>query len=102
MRGKKRLIELSVSEEAELLELFKTSKQHTFRVRCHYVLLSNHGKTMTEIANIYATTRQTISKWFDRYESEGIQGLQTAKGRGRQRILRLDNETEVALSLIHI
>ena len=97
MRGKKRLIELSVSEEAELLELFKTSKQHTFRVRCHYVLLSNQGKTMTEIANIYATTRQTISKWFDRYESEGIQGLQTAKGRGRQRILRLDNETEVAL-----
>ena len=97
MQGKKRFIELSECDRTELLEIFKTSKQHTFRSRCHYVLLSDQGKTITEIANIYTTTRQTIRKWFNRYEQEGIKGLQTASGRGRHSILRSDNEAEVAL-----
>ena len=36
-----------------------------------------------------------IGKWLNRYKTHGISGLQTAKGRGRPPIIRIDNEAEV-------
>jgi transposase len=95
MRGKKRFIKLSGSER-EALELGrKKGKKSTFRQRSHYILLSDQGKTIVEIAEIYQVVRQSVSKWFDRYEKQGIAGLHTAKGKGRPAIVRIDNETEM-------
>ena len=73
----------------------KTGKKSTFRQRCHYILLSDQGKKVQEIANIYQVNRQAIANWFNRFESKGISGLNTAKGKGRPLIVRIDNETEV-------
>jgi len=94
MKGKKRFITLT-SLDLEALQLgFKKSKSSTFRQRCHYILLSNQGKSMTEIALIYAVSYQTVLLWFNRYEQGGIENLHTAKGRGRPSIFRLDNKQE--------
>ena len=96
MQGEKRYIELTTEEELRLEKGRKTGKKATFRERCHYILLSGQGKKVLEIADIFQVTRQTITRWFDRYEEAKIEGLHTAKGQGRNPIVRLDNESEIS------
>ena len=95
MKGKKRFIKLTSEDRASLEEGHKRGELPTFRQRCHYILLSDRGKKIGEISEIFEVNRLTIGRWFDRYEAEGIAGLHTAKGRGRPSIIRIDNETEV-------
>lgn len=95
MKGKQKYIKLDVASKKELELGFKSGKKSTFRQRCHYILLSSQGKKMSEIAEIYQVRYETILKWIHRYEQGGIENLQTAKGKGRRPIIRIDNEVEV-------
>ena len=95
MKGKKRFIKLTKQERNWLEKGRKMGKKATFRQRCHYILLSDQGKEVQQIADIYQVSRQAITGWFDRFESGGISGLHTAKGKGRPPIIRIDNETEI-------
>jgi len=95
MKGKKRFIKLTKQERNWLEKGRKTGKKATFRQRCHYILLSDQDKEVQQIADIYQVSRQAITGWFDRFESSGISGLHTAKGKGRPPIIRIDNEVEI-------
>jgi transposase len=95
MQGKKRFIILNSDEESALELGWKKGKKMTFRHRCHYILLSSQGKTISEISSFYGVTRQSISQWFTNYEQKGIEGLHTSKGQGRPPILRIDNQVEM-------
>lgn len=95
MRGKNRFIKLSSSERIKLEDGRKNGKKSTFRQRCHYILLSDQGKRVQEIAEIYQVSRQVVTGWFNRYEAGGLEGLRTKKGGGRPRIIKLDNEEHV-------
>lgn len=92
MSRRKRYVELSPEARLSLEEGQKHGKTNTFRERCHYLLLSDQGKSIDEIADFYQINRNTVSKWFTRYEELGIEGLHTQKGRGRKAIIRLDSE----------
>jgi len=55
-------------------------------LRAHIVLLSADGISTGEIMHQLGTTTPTISRWRDRYESEGISGLLKDRSRpGRKR-----------------
>ena len=95
MGRKARYIQLDDAGRKALEMGFKRGKKAVFRQRCHYLLLSNQGRQIHEIASIYQTTRQAVARWFDRYKASGIDGLHTQKGRGEKPILRLDNERDV-------
>jgi transposase len=95
MDGRIRLIQLSETQRAALEKSFKTGKRAVFRQRCHFVLLSDQGYGVKEIAQVYQTTRQLVGRWLDRYEAAGIEGLHTRKGRGEKPILRVDNTEQV-------
>lgn len=95
MKGKKRFIQLTPQERKELAEGHRTGKRATFRQRCHYILLSDQGLSIEQIVEIYQVSRQAVARWFDRYQANGISALQTAKGKGRPPIIRIDNEAEV-------
>lgn len=95
MKGKKRFIKLTEKEREILEKGWKTGKKATSRQRCHYILLSDQGKKIQDIADIYQVSRQSVARWFDRFEANGISGLHTAKGKGRPQIVRIDNETEM-------
>lgn len=95
MKGKQRFISLTESARQELELGRKTGSKSTYRQRCHYILLSDQGKTVAEISDIYQVVRQSVTRWFGRYEAGGIKGLHTSKGRGRPPIIRLDNEAEL-------
>lgn len=96
MRGTTRYIKLSEAQRAELEKSYKHGQKVVFRQRCHYTLLSDQGKTMDQIADIYQTNRLSTGKWFSRYEQQGVSGLKANTGRGRKPLLSVDNAEHVA------
>ena len=95
MKGKKRFISLRSEEVSSLAQGWQDGDSSTFRTRCHYIVLSHQGKTISEIMDFYQVSRQLVIRWFNRYEKEGIAGLRTAKCQGRPPIFRIDNEEEM-------
>ncbi|MBV6440902.1 MAG: helix-turn-helix domain-containing protein [Haliscomenobacteraceae bacterium CHB4] len=95
MDGRTRLIKLTETERTALEKAYKTGKRAVFRQRCHFVLLSDQGYGVKEIAQVYQTTRQLVGRWLDRYEGAGIDGLHTRQGRGEKPILRVENTAQV-------
>lgn len=52
------------------------------RRRAHAILLSDSGKSVSELAEIFGVRRNTVSSWLDRWEAEGLQGLGDAPRSG--------------------
>jgi transposase len=63
-------------EEQEILGYLKDHGE-TWRIRhrAHAILLSDSGRSVNEIAEIFETTRVTVCSWFARWEASGPQGL---------------------------
>lgn len=96
MSRKKRYIKLT-SEQKAVLELgHKSGRSHDYRSRCHCILLSDKGWSVNELMHFFQVSNKSIYTWFDRYESEGISGLEIRSGRGRKRKLDIDNADHVA------
>jgi transposase len=94
MQGKKRYIQLEAGQRAELEQGYKRGKRSSYRQRCHIILLSAQGYSISEIGEIINCSRQRIYSCFNRYESSGIQGLDIAPGGGRPPIFKLENQAE--------
>jgi len=96
MSRKKRYIKsLSEAERLILEQGRKSNKGYQFQNRCHAILLSESGKTVCELQEIYGVSPQTIYSWFDRWEQGGIKLLENKAGRGRKALLRTDNKDHV-------
>ena len=80
-RAKQKLSSIEISA----LELgHKEGDQARYRNRCQAVLLFHvQGKRMQELIDIYKIGRDTISRWLNRYEAEGVEGLKDRKKTGR-------------------
>jgi len=71
------------TEDVELLELLvKTSINNTIRKRSQCLLLSHQKRTIKDLAMIFDAERKTIERWFDKWDSEGVNSLTIAFGRG--------------------
>jgi len=96
MSRKKRFIEkLTATQNRSLEKGYRTGKSHLYRRKCHCILLSNKGKTVQELANLYSVKTRTVYSWFDLWESEGIKGLALKPGRGRKPKLNVSDEIQV-------
>lgn len=89
--GKKKIVELSVEQRAELEKGYRKGKSHTFRERCQMMLLKSENRTSKEVAEILGCCEVAVNNWLKRYQSEGIKGLETRAGRGRPPILSQQN-----------
>jgi len=95
MSRKKRYIELRVAEKVALAKAHKEGATHDYRQRCHCILLSAEGWTVKELSEFFKVSRLSVYKWFNRYESEGLEGLLIRSGRGRKRKLDVENQAHV-------
>jgi transposase len=59
------------------------------------VLGSALGKSSFELAEVLGLSSPTIQRWLDRYEAEGLQGLEDRPRSGRPRTVTPDVEAEV-------
>ncbi len=95
MSRKKRYIQLTPDQKVALEKSYKTGHSHDFRKRCHCILLSSQQWTVKQLSDFFKISQLSVYKWFNRYESEGIKGLQIRSGRGRKRKLNIDNQDHV-------
>ena len=81
----------NIQESTEELErLLKKSPSHEHKNKIIALLLVNECKSRKEIANRLHLHFNTIAKWFNIYQAEGLEGLIKGKTRGApkgQRIL---------------
>ena len=87
MSRKIRIIELSDLQREALTKGYQAGKSHALRKRCHIVLLKSEGRSSQDISKITDTVAASVNYWLNRFEREGIAGLQTRPGRGRKPIL---------------
>lgn len=93
--GKKKLVQLSGKQRAELEKGYRKGKSHAFRTRCQMILLKAENRTSVEVAEILGCCEVVVNNWLKRFESEGIKGLETRAGRGRPPILSQQNPEHV-------
>jgi len=91
---------LSESAKLALEEGQKNGKTHTFRTRCHVILLKSTGRTSDDVSLITGMTYVSVNSWVKRYKDFGIDGLQTLSGRGRKPLLHKEIDKESILKAV--
>ena len=94
---KKRFIRLTQKEKEKLEYAYRRGKGAHYRNRCRAILLSDKGYDIDSLVEIFGTTRQTIYRWFNRYEKAHLEGLKNQGTRGRHAKLDIHNEKTVKL-----
>lgn len=89
--GKKKIVQLSTEQLAELEKGYRKGKSHTFRKRCQVILLKAEKRTSAQVAEILGCCEVVVNNWLKRFAEEGIKGLETRAGRGRPPILSQQN-----------
>ena len=82
-----RRIALTPAQHEALKNGYENGKSSAYHKRCHLVLLKQEGRTSKDIGKIVGLHQISVNNWLNRYETEGIAGLQTKPGRGRKPIL---------------
>lgn len=88
-------LELSETQKQELENSYKNGKTHALRRRCQMMLLKHQGKKSEEVAQILGGCEVVINTWMQRYQTQGIKGLETKPGRGRKAILSTEQDLEI-------
>ena len=78
-----RYMKLTPVQESGLRRLYRRTDNADVRSRCQMILLSAQGHSAAEIAGLTFFDQDTVLFWFDRYEAEGVNGLQDRPRSGR-------------------
>jgi transposase len=93
-------LELSQAQKQELENTYKNGKTHALRKRCQMMLLKHQGKKSEEVAQILGGCEVVVNTWMQRYQLEGIKGLETKPGRGRKAILNTEQDLLIVKSSV--
>jgi transposase len=69
------IAELTIEEKITLNEAYRNHPKFTVRQRAQALLWNGQGYTITQVFPLLGVKRETMSAWFDRWESLGIVGL---------------------------
>ncbi len=75
---------LSEAERKALRELYRQTKDADLRTRCQMVLLSAQEYAVSDIAELTLFNEDSVLYWLDRYESQGLSGLEDRPRTGRR------------------
>ncbi len=78
---------ISVEQEQQLIELWKSHHCHYTRVRAHAILLSNQQYDISSIVDIFGVERDSVSSWIDRFSEGGPDALEDSDHPGAPPIL---------------
>ena len=91
---------LTSVQRKELETGLRSGKSHSFRMRCHSILLKSEGRTSKDAGSITGMSHVSVNSWLNRYKSEGISGLSTRPGRGRKAVLNVKEDKAGILEVI--
>lgn len=94
------MIKIRLNEEQkEALKTLRNTRS-TLGERAHYILLSDEGCGVKEIAERLNRHEHTVRSWMKAYIANGIEGLNNKQPPGRPKIKGLAAETEIDTLLI--
>lgn len=74
---------LSRAEQKALRELYRGTHSADVRTRCQMILMSAQEYVVSEIADLTLFNEDSVLYWLDRYESQGLSGLEDRPRSGR-------------------
>lgn len=83
MRPSRRVRRLTPAEVADLGSTYRVTNDAELRTRCQIILLSNEGHSTPEVASLVRFSEDTVLYWIDRFETEGLPGLEERPRSGR-------------------
>jgi hypothetical protein len=89
--GKTRTIELTTEQRRALEIGDRKGKSHAFRVRCQMMWLKSEKRTSLAVSKIMDCCEVVINRRLNRYQAQGLKGLETRQGRGRKPKLSAQN-----------
>lgn len=90
---------LTESHQKQLRNIYTNDPSFRKRCRAHAMLLSNEGYTITQLQAIFKISRDMISRWIDRFNEKGIEGLADLPRSGRSPIYNAE-EVNIFKALI--
>ena len=79
-----RYVNKITDEDRLVLEQMKRhNHNYMMRTRAHAILLSDEGMDVQSLAQVFDVCRQTISKWINVWETEGVDALMDKPRSGR-------------------
>ncbi|MBY0458556.1 MAG: helix-turn-helix domain-containing protein, partial [Gemmataceae bacterium] len=75
-------VHLEAIEVDRLDALFRSTDDHTFRVRLQIVLMAHRGRARQDIATDLGVHRKTVTRWINAYCADGLDGLRPKKAKG--------------------
>jgi transposase len=84
MPGARYVRSLSKGEQKGLRELYRQTQNADVRTRCQMILLSFQEYAVSEIAELTLFNEDSVLYWLDRYESQGLEGLEDRPRSGRR------------------
>jgi len=77
-------------DQFELNSIYENHPNFRVRQRAHAMLLSHQGHTINQLQAIFQVNRDCISRWIDRFNAQGIDGLEDLPRSGRPHIYSED------------
>jgi transposase len=92
----------NLSDEAmkSLEEIVKNDSRYRSRHRAQAILLSNQGKSVNELIDIFGYSQRTIYRWFDRFSHNNVSSLHDLGGRGRKPFFSIEKDEEIVKEII--
>lgn len=84
MSGARYVRSLTKEEQKALRELYRRTDKADVRTRCQMILLSSEEYAVSKIADLTLFNEDSILYWFDRYEQDGLAGLEDRPRTGRR------------------
>lgn len=90
---------LTQEQYSDLDQMRSESQSQRARNRAHAIILSDKGYTIEQIKDLFEVDRETVTRWFNRFEKYEAIGLWDNLRPGRTPILN-ESEQELALELL--
>lgn len=78
----------------KLVENYQTAANFRVRNRSQAILLSFQKYSIDEIASICGVHRNAVSRWINRWNEQGLEGLRDVQQTGRPPILTLEEQAK--------
>lgn len=86
-------------QREKLVELWKTDARHYTRMRAHAILLSDQGREIGELVEIFSVDRNSVSRWIERFDEGGVEALHDADRPGGPPLLE-EEEQQILYELL--
>ena len=95
----KQIAPLTDAEELTLTEAYHNHPIFRVRQRAHALLLNRRGYSMARLRELFEVQHETVSRWLQRWESEGLTGLMDGTRSGCPQKLD-DKDVELVMKAI--